>query len=200
MNANPNYWGGKPAIDEVVFRLFNNADAMVAALKTGEIDAAFQVPSESFESCFEGEERRCAPGRAGRLRRDQRQRRSARGPAGRRDRQRASGALEHPTFAVPSRTRSTSRCSIDRVYNGLGAARDRDQPVRQPEVGTRHPGRPAVRLRPRQGASAPRRGRAQGHERRRHPRVPGQERQPRLLHPLRLDRPRPVSRSSSATG
>lgn len=49
MKRNPNYWGD-PAVDEIVFRLFNNADAMVAALKTGEIDAAFQVPSEAFES------------------------------------------------------------------------------------------------------------------------------------------------------
>ena len=35
MKANPSYWGGKPAVDEVVFRLFNNADAMVAALEEG---------------------------------------------------------------------------------------------------------------------------------------------------------------------
>jgi peptide/nickel transport system substrate-binding protein len=48
MAANASYWGGKPAVDEVIFRLFNNADAMVAALTTGEIDAAHQVPSESF--------------------------------------------------------------------------------------------------------------------------------------------------------
>ena len=32
--ANPNYWGGKPAVDKVVLRKFNNPDAMVAALKT----------------------------------------------------------------------------------------------------------------------------------------------------------------------
>ena len=49
MKANPNYWGGKPAIDTIVFRLFNNADAMVAALKTGEIDASYQIPTESYE-------------------------------------------------------------------------------------------------------------------------------------------------------
>jgi peptide/nickel transport system substrate-binding protein len=50
MEANPNYWKGQPAIDQVVFRIFTNADAMVAALKQGEIDAAHQVPSASFES------------------------------------------------------------------------------------------------------------------------------------------------------
>ena len=48
MVANPDYWNGQPAIDEVVFRVFNNADAMVAALKSGEIDAAQDVPSASF--------------------------------------------------------------------------------------------------------------------------------------------------------
>jgi peptide/nickel transport system substrate-binding protein len=53
MIANPSYYGwddGEPVIDRVVFRLFDNGDAMVAALQAGEIDAAHQVPSESFES------------------------------------------------------------------------------------------------------------------------------------------------------
>ena len=40
MEANKSYWGGAPHIDEVIFRVFNNADAMVQALKKGEIDAA----------------------------------------------------------------------------------------------------------------------------------------------------------------
>jgi peptide/nickel transport system substrate-binding protein len=48
LQANPSYWGGAPNVDEVVFRLFNNADAMVAALENGEIDAAHDVPTESF--------------------------------------------------------------------------------------------------------------------------------------------------------
>ncbi len=50
MAANPNYWNGQPAVDEIVFRVFNNADAMVAALRSGEIDAAQDVPAASFES------------------------------------------------------------------------------------------------------------------------------------------------------
>lgn len=49
MVANPNYWQGKPAIDQVVFRVFTNPDAMVAALEKGEIDAANAVPSSAFE-------------------------------------------------------------------------------------------------------------------------------------------------------
>ena len=47
--ANPNFWGGKPAVDEVVLRKFNNPDAMVAALKTGELDAAEDIPGAAFD-------------------------------------------------------------------------------------------------------------------------------------------------------
>jgi peptide/nickel transport system substrate-binding protein len=46
--ANPNYYGGKPAVDRVVLRNFDNPDAMVAALKRGEIDAAEDVPGTAF--------------------------------------------------------------------------------------------------------------------------------------------------------
>lgn len=49
MVANPNYWKGKPKIDQVVFRVFTDGDAMVTALKSGEIDAAHLVPAQSFE-------------------------------------------------------------------------------------------------------------------------------------------------------
>jgi peptide/nickel transport system substrate-binding protein len=49
MKANLSYWGGKPAVDEIIFRIFNNPDAMVAALKRGEIDAAHDIPNNSVE-------------------------------------------------------------------------------------------------------------------------------------------------------
>ena len=48
MKANPNYWKGKPAVDQVVFKLFTNEDAKVFALKKGEIDAAQDVPASAF--------------------------------------------------------------------------------------------------------------------------------------------------------
>ena len=48
MKVNPLFWEGERPIDEVVFRIFNNPDAMVAALEKGEIDAAFNVPSQAF--------------------------------------------------------------------------------------------------------------------------------------------------------
>jgi peptide/nickel transport system substrate-binding protein len=47
-NANPNYWRGKPKVDRVVLRNFNNPDAMVAALKRGEIDAIEDVPGTQY--------------------------------------------------------------------------------------------------------------------------------------------------------
>ncbi len=47
--ANKYYWGGKPAVDEVILRKFNNPDAMVAALKTGELDAAEDIPGAAFD-------------------------------------------------------------------------------------------------------------------------------------------------------
>jgi peptide/nickel transport system substrate-binding protein len=50
MEANPNWWQGKPKVDEVIIRQFNNADAMVAALKNGEVDAVYEVPAGSFNS------------------------------------------------------------------------------------------------------------------------------------------------------
>jgi peptide/nickel transport system substrate-binding protein len=53
--ANPNYWGGKPAVDTVVMRKFNNPDAMVAALKTGELDAAWDIPGAAFLQLKEDE-------------------------------------------------------------------------------------------------------------------------------------------------
>jgi peptide/nickel transport system substrate-binding protein len=49
LKSNPNYWEGQRPIDEVVFRIFNNPDAMVAALERGEIDAAHNVPSQAME-------------------------------------------------------------------------------------------------------------------------------------------------------
>ncbi len=55
MRANPNHWQGRPAIDQVVFRVFTNGDAMVAALEKGEIDAAHSVPASAFERLQETE-------------------------------------------------------------------------------------------------------------------------------------------------
>jgi peptide/nickel transport system substrate-binding protein len=50
LSANKSYWGGAPKIDEVVFRVFNNADAMIQALRKGEIDFADELDAAPFNS------------------------------------------------------------------------------------------------------------------------------------------------------
>ena len=42
---NPNWYGKKPAMDEVIFRFYADANAEFQALKSGEIDAVDGVPS-----------------------------------------------------------------------------------------------------------------------------------------------------------
>jgi peptide/nickel transport system substrate-binding protein len=56
LEANPDYWGwdvygnGEPGIDEIIFEVFNNQDAMVEALKNGEIDYAANMSASLFDS------------------------------------------------------------------------------------------------------------------------------------------------------
>jgi peptide/nickel transport system substrate-binding protein len=53
MDANPNFWGwegGDPPYDRIIFRLFDNPDAMVAALQQGELDGAHGFPASSWDS------------------------------------------------------------------------------------------------------------------------------------------------------
>ena len=50
LEANPDYWQGAPHIDEFVFRVFQNEDAMIEALKQGEIDFAEDISANLFES------------------------------------------------------------------------------------------------------------------------------------------------------
>jgi peptide/nickel transport system substrate-binding protein len=56
MEANPSYWGWEgeePPYDRVIFRYFENPDAMVAALQQGEIDAAQGIPASSWDALDE---------------------------------------------------------------------------------------------------------------------------------------------------
>jgi peptide/nickel transport system substrate-binding protein len=50
MKANPNYWAGAPHITGLVFRVFNNNDAMVQALRKGEIDFADDLQASLYKS------------------------------------------------------------------------------------------------------------------------------------------------------
>jgi peptide/nickel transport system substrate-binding protein len=50
MSANKEYWGGVPTIDEIVFTIYDNREAMVQALKSGEIDFADDLNPTLFNS------------------------------------------------------------------------------------------------------------------------------------------------------
>jgi peptide/nickel transport system substrate-binding protein len=48
--ANPAYWGPAPAFEELVFRVYKNADALGQALRKGEIDFATELQANVFEA------------------------------------------------------------------------------------------------------------------------------------------------------
>jgi peptide/nickel transport system substrate-binding protein len=48
--ANENYWRGKPKVDEVVFRIYGNPDALGQALIKGEIDFADSMEANVWQS------------------------------------------------------------------------------------------------------------------------------------------------------
>jgi len=48
LEANADYWNGAPFIDEVILQTYRNADARVAALSNGEVDAISEFPPTAF--------------------------------------------------------------------------------------------------------------------------------------------------------
>ena len=50
MEANPDYWGGAPNVDEVIYRIYQNEDALAQALLAGEIDFADTLGAGVFDS------------------------------------------------------------------------------------------------------------------------------------------------------
>jgi len=50
MEANPEYWGGTPKIDKYIVRKYDNEEAMVTALREGEIDYIGDVSIDLFGS------------------------------------------------------------------------------------------------------------------------------------------------------
>lgn len=44
LSANPDYYNGRPAIDEVIFQAYANEDALVQALRAGELDMITEIP------------------------------------------------------------------------------------------------------------------------------------------------------------
>jgi peptide/nickel transport system substrate-binding protein len=47
---NPDFYGGSPKVDEVVFQTFKNQDALVQAIKTGQVDMITEMPLTAVAS------------------------------------------------------------------------------------------------------------------------------------------------------
>ncbi|MCC6802414.1 MAG: ABC transporter substrate-binding protein [Anaerolineae bacterium] len=45
MEANPNYWGGKPPVDKIIYQQYATEDALVQALLAGDLDFILEVPT-----------------------------------------------------------------------------------------------------------------------------------------------------------
>lgn len=50
LTANKEYFGTAPKIDEVIFQTFENQDALVQAIKTGQVDMITEMPNTAAES------------------------------------------------------------------------------------------------------------------------------------------------------
>ncbi len=50
LDANKDYFDGAPNFDQLIFQKFDNADALIQALKVGDIDVVNEVPATAFES------------------------------------------------------------------------------------------------------------------------------------------------------
>ncbi len=55
LDANEDYWGGKPAIDQIIFQQYATEDAMVQALLAGEIDFIDVVPATAVQTLEDAE-------------------------------------------------------------------------------------------------------------------------------------------------
>src|SRR5713226_8380816 len=49
LKSNPNYWGGKPAFDTVIFKFVPDATSRVAEIESGSSDVTLEVPYEEFD-------------------------------------------------------------------------------------------------------------------------------------------------------
>ncbi len=50
LDRNPDFYDGAPKIDQVILQSFDNSDAMVQALKVGDVDVLYSVPNSAFET------------------------------------------------------------------------------------------------------------------------------------------------------
>src|SRR5690606_32274838 len=49
LDANPDYWGGQPRIDTLIFRPIPEGSARVAALEAGDIDFSIEIPLDAWQ-------------------------------------------------------------------------------------------------------------------------------------------------------
>ena len=54
LKANPNWWGGKPAFETVVFKFVPDAVSRVAEIESGSSDVTLEVPFEEYDRLREG--------------------------------------------------------------------------------------------------------------------------------------------------
>jgi peptide/nickel transport system substrate-binding protein len=132
MKANPNYWGGKPALDEVVFKLYTNPDAMVFALKKGEIDAAQDVPGAAFKELQKTKGIVAVQGQQGGF-----DELALNGYAGKPARSKKFGspnpALKDLRFRQAIAYAINKDALVSRAFNGIGTAADAMSPSANPE-------------------------------------------------------------------
>jgi peptide/nickel transport system substrate-binding protein len=50
LDTDPNYFDGRAKIDQIIFQTFDNSDAMIQAIKVGDIDMIIDVPQSAFAS------------------------------------------------------------------------------------------------------------------------------------------------------
>jgi len=55
LEANDDYYGGRPTIDEITFQTYDNSDALIQGLKVGEIDMVLDVPQSAFAALYDVE-------------------------------------------------------------------------------------------------------------------------------------------------
>ena len=173
--ANPNYFGEKPAIDEVVIRVFNNGDAMVAALKSGEIDFVQNVPETAFLGLQEDSDFVTVEGSQGGF--DEFAMNGGDGL------KKGHPALSDIEGARGDRTRDRQEDDRRPRRARAGHAGRRREPVGEPGLDAGDPRGPALHVRPRRRQADPRGRRLQGHGRRR--RARDARRRPAAEHALR---------------
>ena len=66
LDANPDYFEGRAKIDQIIYQTFDNSDALIQALKVGDIDLASEVPDSAFTAvaAFEKVKAVSLPGRS----------------------------------------------------------------------------------------------------------------------------------------